>query len=316
MQQALENFNKKRTSTEAGLPSSSPKVQKNFYLPETFETAKTEIQCLVNWTDKKLPILVREGYKPPSGKDAKRIQNKSITTPMLPTKFCDLGMDVDMGKFNKTETNACYNLSVVETLPDKITNKMPGAQAKVTAFYKWLHDTVNDMLEAGWNTEGVWEKWKKAAEKEAKKELKKNPDNARSAHDIFVANAKTSMLSKYEDKDTGDDVPMYTFSTPYQMRRNGQMENNRPVFWKQYKNEYGNRAVKDVSAELPSKKSGLLHGSVIKFGIELNAYDLDTMYGIKAKLKPNILCIHLQKSSQRTVSEMIGNDTYFSDDDE
>ena len=193
---------------------------------------------------------------------------------------------------------------------------MPQAQDTVDEFYTNLRTLVDGMITTGWNTEGVWTKWKKQAEKEVKKALKKDPESKITAEEIFRQNAKTSVLGKWEDQETGDEFPMYCFSTKYQMKIQGEMKNNRPTFWKQIRNEYGDRSVKDISDDLPSKKSGLRHGSVVKFGFELNAFDLDTMYGIKAKLGRNILCVHLEKSTQRSVGEMLGQDTYFSDDED
>lgn len=312
----MENYNQtKRTADEAGMNASkaSPKQVQRFYLPPQLSKDNGEIQCHVNWTGKKLPIWVSKGYKVPS--DGK-IRTKSIGTPMLPTKFVDLGPNGDIGKFNKDETNASYNMGTVRDLPEKITRKMPQAQDAVDEFYTNLHKLVDDMITTGWNTEGVWTKWKKAAEKELKKALKKDPESKTTTEEIFRQNAKTSVLGKWEDQETGDEFPMYCFSTKYQMKIQGEMKNNRPTFWKQIRNEYGDRSVKDISDDLPNKKSGLRHGSVVKFGFELNAFDLDTMYGIKAKLGRNILCVHLEKSSQRSVGEMLGQDTYFSDDED
>lgn len=312
----MENYNQtKRTADEAGMNASkaSPKQVQRFYLPPQLSKDNGEIQCHVNWTGKKLPIWVSKGYKVPS--DGK-IRTKNIGTPMLPTKFVDLGPNGDIGKFNKDETNACYNMGVVRDLPEKITRKMPQAQDAVDEFYTNLRKLVDDMITTGWNTEGVWTKWKKTAEKDLKKLLKKDPESKTTAEEIFRQNAKTSVLGKWEDQETGDEFPMYCFSTKYQMKIQGEMKNNRPTFWKQIRNEYGDRSVKDISDDLPNKKSGLRHGSVVKFGFELNAFDLDTMYGIKAKLGRNILCVHLEKSSQRSVGEMLGQDTYFSDDED
>ena len=316
MQQAMENYNKtKRTAEEAGINinKASPKQTQRFYLPPPLTKDSGEIQCLVNWTGKKIPIYVSKNYKVPS--DGK-VRTKMIGTPMLPTKFVDLGKEGDIGKFGKTEVNATYNMGVVRDLPDKIIRKMPEAQDAVDQFYTDLRALVNDMINVGWNTEGVWTKWKKAAEKELKKELKKDPEYKLTAKDIFRKNAKTSVLGKWEDQETGEEYPMYCFSTKYQMKIQGEVRNNRPTFWKQVRNEYGDRSVKDISDDLPSKKSGLKHNSVVKFGFELNAFDLDTMYGVKAKLGRNILCVHLEKNSQRSVGDMLGKDTYFSDDED
>ena len=316
MQQAMENYNQtKRTAEEAGLNATkaSPKQSQRFYLPPVLSKDNGEVQCHVNWTGKKIPIYVSKGYK--VGADGK-VRTKSIGTPMLPTKFVDLGKDGDIGKFGKTEVNANYNMGVVRDLPEKITRKMPQAQDAVDEFYTNLRALVDEMISTGWKTDGVWTKWKKAAEKELKKILKKDPDSKVTAEEIFRTNAKTSVLGKWEDQETGDEFPMYCFSTKYQMKIQGEIRNNRPTFWKQIRNEYGDRSVKDISDDLPSKKSGLKHNSVVKFGFELNAFDLDTMYGIKAKLGRNILCVHLEKSSQRSVGDMLGQDTYFSDDED
>jgi len=316
MQQAMENYNQnKRSADDAGITTtkSSPKSNKRFYLPPTYAEGAGEVQCHVNWTGKKIPIYVSKGFKVPA--DGK-IRTKLIGTPMVPTKFVDLGKDGDVGKFNKTEINASYNMGIVEKLPEKILRKMPQAQEQVDKFYTGLRKLVNEMIEVGYKTDGVWMKWKKAAEKELKKKLKKDPECKESAWDIFRENAKTSVLGKWDDQETGDEFPMYNFSTKYQMTIQGQVVNNRPTFWKQYRTEFGDRGVKDISDDLPSKKSGLKHGSVVKFGFELNAFDLDTMYGVKAKLGRNILCVHLEKSSQRSVTEMLGENTYFSDDED
>ena len=312
----MENYNQtKRTAEEAGLNATkaSPKQAQRFYLPPQLSKDNGEVQCHVNWTGKKIPIYVSKGYK--VGSDGK-VRTKSIGTPMLPTKFVDLGPNGDIGKFGKTEVNASYNMGVVRELPEKIVRKMPQAQDAVDEFYGNLRNLVNEMISTGWKTEGVWTKWKKAAEKELKKILKKDPDSKVTAEEIFRTNAKTSVLGKWEDQETGDEFPMYCFSTKYQMKIQGEIRNNRPTFWKQYRTEFGDRGVKDISDDLPSKKSGLKHNSVVKFGFELNAFDLDTMYGIKAKLGRNILCVHLEKSSQRSVGEMLGQDTYFSDDED
>ncbi len=312
----MENYNQtKRTADEAGMngKKASPKQVQRFYLPPVLTKDNGEIQCHVNWTGKKVPIWVNKGYK--VGSDGK-IRTKSIGTPMLPTKFVDLGYDGDIGKFKKKPEDASYNMGVVSDLPDKITRKMPQAQVAVDEFYTNLRGLVNNMITTGWNTEGVWTKWKKAAEKQVKKELKKDPEYNKTAKEIFIKEAKKSVLGKWEDRETGDEFPMYFFSTKYQMRIQGEITNNRPTFWKQIRNEYGDRSVKDISDDLPSKKSGLRHGSVVKFGFELNAFDTDTMYGIKAKLGRNILCVHLEKSTQRSVGEMLGQDTYFSDDED
>lgn len=315
MQAAMETYNNnKRTAEEAGIISktSSPKHQQRFYLPPQFDTVESEIQCHVNWTGKKVPVVVKKGFK--IGSDG-RIRTMAIGTPMLATKFVDLGENGDIGKFGKTEHNASYNMKTVLELPEKITSKVTNAQEKAQEFYDYLNETVQSMIKIGFETDGVWTKWKKAAEKKAAKEKKKNPDTARTAFDIFVEDAKTSMFQTFEDSN-GEDIKMYAFSTPYQMKVKGVPTNNRPAFWKQVRTEYGDRSVKNITDELPSKKNGLRHGSVVKFAFELNAYDLDTMYGIKAKLKPNILCVYLPKGSQQSVNEMIGNDTYFSDDED
>lgn len=314
----MENYNQtKRTADEAGLNASkaSPnrKQAQKFYLPAQLTKDGGEVQCHVNWTGKKVPIYVSKGYKVPS--DGK-VRTKSIGTPMLPTKFVDLSPNGDVGKFGKTEVNASYNMGVVRDLPEKITRKMPQAQDAVDEFYTNLRNLIDEMITTGWKTDGVWTKWKKSAEKELKKILKKDPESKVTAEEIFKENAKTSVLGKWEDQETGDEHPMYCFSTKYQMNIQGEIRNNRPTFWKQIRNEYGDRSVKDISDDLPSKKSGLKHGSVVKFGFELNAFDLDTMYGIKAKLGRNILCVHLEKSSQRSVGDMLGQDTYFSDDED
>ena len=314
----MENYNQtKRTAEEAGLNAkkASPKQAQRFYLPAQLSRETGEIQCHVNWTGKKVPIYVSKGYKVPS--DGK-IRTKLIGTPMLPTKFVDLGPDGDIGKFKKKPEDASYNMGVVDGkyLPEKITRRIPDAVQTADSFYTELRRLINDMITTGWKTDGVWTKWKKQAEKELKKRQKKNPETKETAEDIFREEAKKSVLGKWEDRETGDEFPMYCFSTKYQMRINGEITNNRPTFWKQIRNEYGDRTVKDISDELPSKKSGLRHGSVVKFGFELNAFDLDTMYGIKAKLGRNILCVHLEKSTQRSVGDMLGQDTYFSDDDD
>ena len=312
----MENYNQtKRTADEAGMNAkkASPKQVQRFYLPPVLSKDNGEIQCHVNWTGKKVPIWVNKGYK--VGADGK-IRTKSIGTHMLPTKFVDLGYDGDIGKFKKKPEDASYNMGVVSELPDKITRKMPQAQVAADEFYTNLRGLVDNMLTTGWNTEGVWTKWKKAAEKQLKKELKNDPEYKKTAEEIFKKEAKKSVLGKWEDRETVDEFPMYCFSTKYQMRIQGEITNNRPTFWKQIRNEYGDRSVKDISDDLPSKKSGLRHGSVVKFGFELNSFDLDTMYGIKAKLGRNILCVHLEKSTQRSVGEMLGQDTYFSDDED
>jgi len=312
----MENYNQtKRTADEAGITTtkSSPKSTKRFYLPPTYSETAGEIQCHVNWTGKKIPIYVSKGYKVPA--DGK-IRTKLIGTPMVPTKFVDLSKDGDKGKFKKKAEDASYNMAIVEILPEKILRKMPQAQEQIDEFYKGLRKLVNDMIYTGWETDGVWTKWKKAAEKELKKKLKKDPECKDTAKEIFRKEARTSVLGKWVDSESYDEHPMYCFSTKYQMTIQGQVVNNRPTFWKQYRTEFGDRGVKDISDDLPSKKSGLKHGSVVKFGFELNAFDTDTMYGIKAKLGRNILCVHLEKSSQRSVGEMLGQDTYFSDDED
>lgn len=315
MEQAMETYKStKRTAEDAGLvKTASPKIAKRFYLPPQFDTTTYEIQCHTNWTGKKLPIYVSKGYKAPT--DGK-IRTKAICTPMLATKFVDLGENGDIGKFGKTEVNACYNMKTVHELPEKITSKVPNAQEKVDEFYQYLRDVTMEMLKTGFETDGVWDKWKKKAEKDCAKHKKKNPDSTKTPWEFFKDGANTSMFKTFEDQNTGEEHPMYAFSTPYQLRYNGEIKNNRPTFWKQVRNEYGDKTVKDITNELPSKKNGLRVGSVVKFAFELNAYNLDTMYGIKCKLKPNILCVYLPKSSQRSVNEMVGGDTYFSEDDE
>lgn len=315
MELAMETYaSNKRTAEDAGLRSTtSPKQAQRFYLPPQFDTTTYEIQCHTNWSGKKVPIYVSKGYKVPSDG---RIRTKAIGTPMLQTKFVDLGPMGDVGKFKKTPENANYNMKTVHGLPEKITSRIPNAVEKSEEFYEYLRKVVNEMLEVGFKTEGVWNKWTKEAEKELKREKKKNPDTTKTALDFFKEKANTSMFKTFEDQATGEDLNMYAFSTPFQLKYNGEIKNNRPVFWKQVRNEYGDRSVKDITDELPSKKTGLKHGSVVKFAIELNCYDLDTMYGVKAKLKPNILCVYLPKASQRSVTEMVGENTYFSDEDD
>lgn len=318
MEQAMDTYsNTKRTADDAGLKpygsSISPKVAKRFYLPPQFDTTTYEIQCHTNWTGKKLPIYVSKGYKAPVGG---KIRTKPICTPMLATKFVDLGEKGSINKFGAKAPDAKYNLSTVVKLPEKITSKVGNAQEKATEFSKYLHDVVDEMLKVGFENDDVWTKWTKQAVKKLAKEKKKNPDTEKTAWDFFKADAQTSMFKQEEDEMNGDEYELLKFSTPYQLNFSGVVKNNRPAFWKQVRNEYGDKTVKDITDELPNKKNGLHHGSVVKFAFELNCYNLDTMYGVKAKLKTNILCVYLPKSSQRSVNEMVGGDTYFSSDEE
>jgi hypothetical protein len=316
MEQAMETYgNTKRTADDAGLKpygsKTSPKVAKRFYLPAQFDTTSYEIQCHTNWTGKKLPIYVAKGYKKPS---TGKLYTKAICTPMLATKFVDLGPKGSIDKFKAKAPDAKYNMSTVVKLPEKITSKVGNAQEKATEFYQYLHNVVEEMLKVGFETEDVWTKWTKQSEKKLAKEKKKNPDTEKTAWDFFKAEATTSLF-KTEDDENGEEYELFKCSTPYQLNFGGEIKNNRPTFWKQVRNEYGDKTVKDITDELPNKKNGLHHGSVVKFAFELNCYDMDTMYGVKAKIKPNILCVYLPKTSQRSVNEMVG-ETYFSSDEE
>ena len=199
MEQAMETYNStKRTAEDAGLvKTASPKIAKRFYLPPQFDTTSYEIQCHTNWTGKKLPIYVSKGYKAPT--DGK-IRTKAICTPMLATKFVDLGENGDIGKFGKTEVNACYNMKTVHELPEKITSKVPNAQEKADEFYQYLRDVTMEMLKTGFETDGVWTKWKKKAEKDAAKNKKKNPDSTMTAWDFSKMVQTQACLKRLKTK--------------------------------------------------------------------------------------------------------------------
>jgi len=317
MQAAMENYNK-RKAEDAGLPAQGgakstiapARRPQKFWLPLAFDGGKPfDIIHAVNWTGKKLPSLVRSGFVPKPN-DTK-FNTLSFSSPMVATKFCDLGPRGDIGKFGKVETNAKFNLSIVDELPDRFNT--PSNKKRAEDFTAWLHATVDSMITSGWDAEGVWEKHKKTAVKEAKKEAKK--DNGRTAKEIFVANATTALFKTYEERETEEDKPRYEFTTKYQIGMPPRV--NRPVFWKPTRNQMGEVDVKNVTDTLPSKKNGLHQGSVIKFGFDLEAYDTDTMYGVKAKLKPNVLCVYLPKRKERSMQDMMGDATeYISDNDE
>ena len=313
--EALEKDHGKKSKTiSSSLPQTASSNE--FWLSPIFSQKKLQepFPKLTNWSQKALPMLVRENYKVPNDGVSR---TQSLSTCMMAVQFANMSKD-GTSKKHGGDGNAVYDLCLVPTLPTKVTDRMPRAQADADACAKWLYDTPKKLIEAAWDMEGVMTKWKEKAKKLAAKEAKKKGDDARSAKAIFLDEARYSVHQECTDRQTGEDAGyirddkgiMFKFAC--NMRIAG--KDNRPQCWKPYTNKFGVRDVRNITHALKNKKNGFYQGTVVKVGFEMYAYDYDGFYGVKATLKPHVLVLYEPDGPpKQTIADMMKDD-FFDDE--
>ena len=245
---------------------------KKFFQPDAFDAGNFKVIMGRDYNGNTVPML---------GNDKR--DSTSVTTPLCSVVYNDMSPNGDIGKFGKTAHDAKFNICLEEKLSERIGKSMPNEQARTTEFYKWLPQQADAMLEAGWEDKDAWKKWKSSAEKKANKK-----GETRTAKEIFKAEASLSMFKTFEQN--GEDVDMFTFSTKYQKRFNGEMTVNRPTVWMKRQGK-----IVDVTDELPNSKNGFNRTTAVRCMVELIAYNTDTKYGIRAELGRNMLVAYLEK---------------------
>ncbi len=198
-----------------------------------------------------------------------------FNTPAMKVQFNDLKQGGDTGKFNKDETNYKYNVKCVEGLPDKVAAAIPDEEARQQAFMKWVENTCNDLLTKAFTTQGCMESFTKKAVKAAKK-------NKTEPLQEFLNAATKSMLKEYTDQD-GDDHSMFVAGRRGQYKNEqGEVTDNRPVFWRRTASGWEKADVKYIS-----------QGSILKYQVGFRAYATPNMYGVSCDLGKNIVIVYM-----------------------
>lgn len=250
-------------------------------LVDTFDTNAVEVYLGKHWSGSDMPLLQTK-------KTAGKYDNATLSTPIVPVKFSNLGPNGSIGTCNGLiqRENATFDISIHKTIAPSMQDKLPGAQQKVNDFYDFMKNTTTEMLTMAWESKGLFQGHKDKAKKEAKKYVKKNGgDVDQEAKRIFMENAKLSMFKTYEDDD-GNEFDLLVFKRKYETK-NGL---NRPKIFRPVKDE-GRKYLKDITDEVAWVSSD----SLVQFEFQLNMYDLPQMYGIKAALGMNVMAVKLEK---------------------
>lgn len=239
----------------------SPKRRsQKLYMVNEFDEVDTTV---VLDSDKKVPKLVLTSKQD----SAYRLQ---VNTPVLTVQFSKLGEKGNSGEFGKTDEDFEYELKTVQTLNERVVRAMPGEKARGKAFYKFIRDTTDKLLEFAYNTKGCMDSHTKKADKSAKKKGK-------TGLEVFKEGAMLSQFKDYETK-TGEDVEMF------QCKRKGTYQGTlqRPVFWKSTREGY---KVLDEVKFLP-------YGTSVKFQVGFKFWENASKYGISCTLGKNIIVVH------------------------
>lgn len=272
-------------------PQKKQKMYKKRGLVDSFDKHEVEVYLGKHWSGTVMPLLQ-------TSKTAGRFPNATLSTPMVPVKFSNLGPNGSIGTCNGLiqRENATFDISIHKTIPEDMQKKVPGAQEKVDAFYDFMKEKTTDMLTMAWEIEDTFQGHKDKAKKEAKKFVKKNGgDIEEESKRIFMENAKLSMFKSYEDDD-GNEFDLLVFKRRYETK-NGL---NRPKIYRPVKDEEdGKKYLKDITEEVAWVSSN----SLIQFEFQLNMYDLPQMYGIKAALGMNVMALKLEKHKKANDSD-------------
>lgn len=258
-------------------------------LMPAFDENTTEVYLGKHWSGSDMPLLQ-------TTMTAGKYANATLSTPIVPVKFSNLGPNGSIGTCNGLiqRENATFDVSIHKTIAPDMQDKLPGAQQRINEFYAFMKKTTSDMLSMAWESDGLFQGHKDKAKKEAKKYVKKNGgDVEEEAKRIFIENAKLSMFKTYEDDD-GNEFELLVFKRKYETK-NGL---NRPKIFRPVRVN-GKTHLKDITEEV----SWVSSDSLVKFEFQLNMYDLPQMYGIKAALGMNVMAVKLEKHKKASTND-------------
>ena len=205
-----------------------------------------------------------------------------FNTPCLTVHFNDLGPKGNIKSEYATETNYAYVVKSITGLPDKVSAAMPKEEGRQQAFFSWVDQVCDQLLETAFETPGCMESFKKKAARAAKK-------NKTDAKTEFVNGANKAMFKEWTDSETDED---YNF---FVCKRRGltmvsdsdEKVDNRPVFWKRTREGFEKMDVPYIT-----------QGTVLKYQIGFRCYTTGGEYGVSCQLGKNIVVIY-QKNAPK-----------------
>jgi hypothetical protein len=261
-------------STEAP-QAKKPKAQTGPHMPYEFDENDGDNVTIV--MDKS-----HDGELLPQGKIKGEETSKYAAqwnTPCLTLKFGDTKVGGDTGKFGKDETNYKYNLKTVVGLSDKVAKYLPNEEDRQVAFEKWRNDVAVKLLTKAFETKGCMEK-------ETKKATKLATKNGTTGLSEFIKAANLSFEKTCEDPD-GDEHAMFCAARRGQYKNeNGELVDNRMVFWRRTVDGYVKADVKYVAS-----------GSVVKYQVSFRIYKMPGNYGVSCDLGKNVILVKEESSS-------------------
>ena len=247
-------------------PDSKRASAARLYMPHEFDEADITIVLDKN---KKVPKVVLKG-------DEESKYPLLLNTPVVSVQFSKLGEKGNSGEFGKTDDDFDFEIKTVQELDERVVNAMPGEPARGKAFYEFIRNTTDKLLEFAYNTKGCMDSHTKKADKQAKKKGK-------TGLEVFKENATLSQFKDYEYKQSGEEVEMF------QCKRHGTYQgiSQRPVFWKSTKDGY---KVKDDVKYLTYK-------TAVKHQFGFKVWENPSKYGISCTLGKNIIVVYENKKT-------------------
>lgn len=269
MQQQSPQTSPLKRAREEDVTEDAPSPQRTnparLYMPNEFDEVDLAI---VLDSDKKVPKVVLKG-------DENNKYKLQLNTPVLSVQFSKLGEKGNSGEFGKTDEDFDFTLKTIQDLDERVTRAMPHEASRGKAFWKFVHNTTNELLEFAYKTKGCLDSHTKKADKSAKKKGK-------TGLEIFKENAVVSQFKDHEYRQTGEEVEMF------QCKRHGLYQGipQRPVFWKSTKDGY---KVKEVRY--------LTYKTAVKYQIGFKFWENASKYGISCTLGKNIIVVYEPKST-------------------
>lgn len=250
-------------------PSSKRESAARLYMPHEFD--ETDVTIVLD-ADKKIPKVVLKGNE-------KSKYPLLLNTPVVSVQFSKLGEKGNSGEFGKTDEDFDFEIKTIVDLEDRVVKAMPNEPARGKAFFEFVRNTTDKLLEFAYNTKGCMDSHTKKADKAAKKK-------GTTGLEIFKANALVSQFKDYEYKQTGEEVEMF------QCKRHGTYQGipQRPVFWKSTKDGY--KVKEDVKY--------LTYKTAVKHQFGFKVWENPSKYGVSCTLGKNIIVVYENKQSTNT----------------
>lgn len=210
-----------------------------------------------------------------------------FNTPCLTVHFNDLGPLGNAKSEYANETNYSYIVKSITGLPDKVADAMPKEEARQQAFFSWVDQVCDQLMEKAFETSGCMESFKKKATKVAKK-------NKTDAKKEFLNGANKAMFKDYTDPETDKEYDFFVCKRRglTMIPNSDEKADNRPVFWKRTRDGFEKIDVKYISK-----------GSVLKYQIGFRVYaSAGSGYGVSCQLGKNIVVVY-QKNAPKTNME-------------